>query len=91
MFEQTVPLSYGTNALHGKALWIAHQNAKLDSIGLDTMQRANDSAILEAIHIASIRLLDTPQGWAKRIIIISDMRQLTPRVFNFEKKVPEAS
>ena len=48
----------------------------------------NASAVVEALNVAVREMKDRPGG--HELLILSDMRQFTPGVWNFERAVPEA-
>jgi hypothetical protein len=49
----------------------------------------NASAIVEALHVGATELRERQARY--RMVILSDLRQVTPSVWNFEEFVPDAS
>lgn len=68
-----------------QAVSLVAARTELEGI-LERVQDPNASGIIEALHVAAAELADEPREAV--LIIMSDLRQYTPGVWNFERSVP---
>ena len=78
-----VPQTWGAGVSQAKKRFIVQVREAIATADLS----GGGSAIAEAIQIAALRLRERQGVW--HMLILSDMRQVTPRQWNFERSVPQ--
>lgn len=84
LFQRSVPESWGPNALAARNRFVDELQRDLRALPI----RTTGSALLEALHVASQRLHE--HAGPRRLVVLSDLRQVTPGTWNFERRVPRA-
>lgn len=83
VFRRAIPPTWGPGVNQAKVRFLQHNRQALNQVDLT----GGGSAIAEAIHRAAARLHE--QMGTYRLQIVSDMRQVTLGVWNFERSVPQ--
>jgi len=77
----SVPAAWGSGVSQAKKKFVLQGLEKLSQLEL-----TGGSAIAEAIQVATLGLRERPGIWS--LVVLSDLRQVTPGQWNFERAVP---
>lgn len=82
LFQRSVPGSWGPNALAAHNRFVDELQRDLHALTI----RTTGSALVEALHVAAQRLRE--HAGPRQLVVLSDLRQVTPGTWNFERRVP---
>ncbi|MDO9016927.1 MAG: hypothetical protein Q8S73_20320 [Deltaproteobacteria bacterium] len=84
LFQRRVPNGWGANAVAARQGFVRDLERDLGAMTIT----ASGSALVEALQVAARRLAESPG--AHRLVVMSDLRQVTRGVWNFERELPRA-